>query len=157
MHIKDIALTDYSHLEVGDGVYVVSYYRGDYTNGYTAQVVKRTKTRVTIAVPGSRYEDTYLVETGNYNEAVEYGAKFKSRENVYFLEEGPDLDEFRRYRANVNQAKELRKELARIADPFTSGYGPEPGVNSARDVDMLNRVVAALTRVEADVVAYQEK
>lgn len=157
MHIKDIALTDYSHLEAGDSVYVVSLYRGTYTNGYTAQVVKRTKTRVTITVPGSGHEHTYLVEPGHCNEAVEYGAKFESRENVYFLEEGPDLDEFRRYRANVNQAKELRKELARIVDPLTSGYGPEPGVNSARDMDMLNRVIAALTRVEADVVAYQEK
>lgn len=157
MHIKDIALTDYSHLEAGDSVYVVSYYRGTYSNGYTAQVVKRTKTRVTITVPGGGHEHTYLVETGNYNEAVEYGAKFEGRGKVYFLEEGPDLDEFRRYRANVNQAKELRKELARIVDPITSGYGPEPGVNSARDVDMLYRVVAALTRVEADVAAYEKK
>ena len=157
MKINDIALSDYSDLEVGDNVFVARFARGKYSNGYTAQVVKRTKTRVTVAVPGSTLETTYLVKTDRDNEAVEYGAKFESRERVYLVEEGEALDEFRENLVRINAAKELRKELATHTNTLTDSYPPAPGVDSADVLEDIKLILEDLVTIEAEITAYQEK
>lgn len=157
MKISDIALSDYSDLEVGDNVFVARFARGKYSNGYTAQVVKRTKTRVTIAVPGSTLETTYLVKTDRDNEAVEYGAKFESRERVYLVEEGEALDEFRENLVRINRAKELRRELASHVNTLANSYPPAPGEASADVLEDIGLIFDDLTTIEAEIIAYQQK
>lgn len=163
MKINDIALSDYSALNVGDSVFQVTYGRGRFDGGHEVEVVKKTKTRITVVAPSGRTR-TFLVEPKKDtpfgttdNAAIEYGAKFESRDSVYFVPFGEALDEFTAYRQNITLAKALRKELADEVDALASGYGPTPGAASEGAIADLNQIVAELTEVEAKIAEYENR
>ena len=163
MKINDIALSDYSTLNVGDSVFQVTYDRGRFDGGCEVEVVKKTKTRITVSTPSGRTriflmepkKDTPFGTTDNA--AVEYGAKFESRSSIYLVPFGEALDEFTAYRQNITLAKALRKELADEVDALASGYGPTPGAASEGAIADLNQIVAELTAIEAKIAEYQNR
>lgn len=163
MKINDIALSDYSVLNVGDAVFQITYSRGRFDGGCEVEVVKKTKTRITVSTPSGRTR-TFLVEPKKDtpfgttdNAAIEYGAKFESRDSIYLVPFGKDLDEFTEHLQNTMHAKALRKELADEVDDLASGYGPTPGRDSEGALARLNKIVAELNEVEAKIAEYQNR
>lgn len=164
MKINDIALTDYSVLNVGDTVFQATYNRGRFDGGYEVEVVKKTKTRITVTAPGDRVR-TFLMEPKKDtpfgttdNAAIEYGAKYESRDTVYLVPFGDALDEYIEYLHNIVQAKALRKkQLADKVDDLASGYGPTPGAASENAIAELNQTVAELTEIEAKIAEYDNR
>lgn len=164
MKINDIALDNYAHLGIGDSVFQVTYGRGRFDGGHEVEVVKKTKTRITVAAPGSDRTRTFLMEPKKDtpfgttdNAAVEYGAKFESRDSIYFVPFGESLVEFIEYRQNITHAKSLRKKLADEVDDLASGYGPQPGRDSEGAIAGLNQIVAELGKIEAKVAEYENR
>lgn len=163
MKINDIALSDYSALNVGDSVFQITYSRGRFDGGCEVEVVKKTKTRITVSTPSGRTR-TFLMEPKKDtpfgttdNAAVEYGAKYKSYDSIYLVPFGKDLDEFTDYLQNTAHAKALRKELADAVNDLTSGYGPTPGRDSEGAIERLNQTVAELANIEAKIAEYQNR
>lgn len=164
MKINDIALSDYSVLNVGDTVFQVTYSRGRFGGGYEVEVVKKTTTRITVTAPGKDRTRTFLIEPKkdtpfgtNDNAAIEYGAKYESRDSVYLVPFGDSLDKHIEYLNNIVQAKALRKQLADEVDDLASGYGPTPGADSENAIAELNQTVAELTEVEATIAEYDNR
>lgn len=163
MKINNIALSDYSTLNVGDSVFQVTYDRGRFDGGCEVEVVKKSKTRITVTTPSGRTR-TFLMEPKKDtpfgttdNAAVEYGAKYESRGSIYLVPFGDDLDEFTEHMQNITHAKALRKELADEVDDLDSGYGPTPGRDSEGAIERLNQTVAELTAIEAKIAEYQNR
>lgn len=164
MKINDIALTDYSVLNVGDSVFQVTCGRSRFDGGHEVEVVKKTKTRITVAAPGSDLTWTFLMEPKKDtpfgttdNSAIEYGAKFESRDSIYLVPFGESLVEFIEYRQNITHAKSLRKQLADQVSDLASGYGPMPGAASEGVIANLNQTVAELTEIEAKIAEYDNR
>lgn len=163
MKINDIALSDYSVLNVGDAAFQVTYSRGRFDGGYEVEVVKKTKTRITVTAPGNRVR-TFLMEPKKDtpfgttdNAAIEYGAKYESRDTIYLVPFGKTLDKYIEYLHNIVQAKALRKQLADEVDDLASGYGPTPGAGSENAIAELNQTVAELTTIEAKIAEYDNR
>ena len=164
MKINDIALTDYSVLNVGDSVFQANYSRGRFDSGYEVEVVKKTKTRITVTAPGVGRTRTFFMEPKKNtplgttdNAAIEYGGRHVSRDSIYFVPFGESLDEFTAYRQNITHAKTLRKQLADQANNLASGYGPNPGSASEDAIANLNQTVAELSKIEAKVAEYENR
>lgn len=93
MHISDIALSDYSHLEAGDRLYRVVFRAGMKVATCQATVTHVSDKCITVTGAGDDVVNTYLCKPAPDNSAVPYPDIYPGECQVFFVAFDRTMDE----------------------------------------------------------------
>ena len=143
MQLRDIAITDYSQLEVGDSVFCITHCDGKWVDGSAVIVREVSDEYATVIGAWDDVVSTYDTAPAADGSVGVFPNVSGSERRVFLVRFGDDLDDYLDYYTRMLMARRLRKKLAEEA--------------ATGDVSTLREIVADLADATAVVTAYEAK